>query len=345
MNSLCDDVSNIILSQLDFATQLKLKCIDSYHNKFISSELIAEYNSYRRQHNKFILPIICKYNYLNLVKWFVSSESGYKINNYNFGQALHNTCIYNRYELFKFILDEWNIYDGFITDNIFTCAARRNRLRIMKYIAKRHEIKNPQLIIQALNAAKHLRIAKWIYATYSNYFNINEYAKSKFPWLCYSGNIKYAKWLHTFNVDINADNGFCFQLACENGQIDIAKWLYSININIDSICFVKSFIAACRYNHSHITVWLCEINSHQKIVDLKQIGATMNIGGSYYDLHVLFVDSCKNNYVEIAKLLYDMDNNVIRSLPFVMIKSLKPEIRKWLKKTNLLIKIYDVVVN
>ena len=116
--------------------------------------------------------------------------------------------------------------------------------------------------------------------------DVHKWNESLFRELCHAGNIDAAKWLLSFDkeVDVRACNEEAFRMSCAHGRLAVAKWLLSLGRGINvRACDDWAFRRACTNGHLAVAKWLLSLNTEVRI------GARCNEA---------FVHACRNNHVE-----------------------------------------------
>lgn len=213
----------------------------------------------------------------------------------------------------------------FETYRDFHDACIRNHLEVAKYLYK-----NKILVYAHHKEIQKEPYVEWLFQISASYKWLSTYM-IKIP------DMKDITQTIYYDINIHSNDESIFRHACRNGHFDVVKWLYGLDsitkINI-SKCDYDVFVEACRRDHLQIVKYLLEVEKvnieprigyllgkhhhipssdfplitsiccHKNSDMLKFFLTEYNNINIHVDDEHAFRTSCKNGYLEIAKLLY-----------------------------------------
>jgi len=187
---------------------------------------------------------------------------------------------------------------------------------------------------------------------------------------CYLGNIDEIK--NTINIDQIQVNDILmgFNKACMQGHIDILKLLVSYN-KFDLETIQEAFLYACNFGYIDVIQLIYKINQEfltenilwkafnssaicgkLEVVNQLYEWKKDSVDFSKYDTKV-FIWTCKNGYLEVAKVLYKLKPNIDHQLLSIVLHNaainedfeIVKQIIEWNKTLKVTKKTYPFIKN
>lgn len=270
------------------------------------------YNLYPTKVNKQrVFEDSCHLACLEIAQWVYTLNS----DNHGEGLILSNGTLYNACRCENLNMIMWlyslNIFDITYEDNIiFRTVCERGFLKIAKWIYSLGKFNLDSNMIEKTFSQTcgngKLELAKWYYSVLESYCN-RQYAFSQ---CCMWDNFETGQWLVSLNKNndpknIDLTNGNYFVYACRYNSIKIAKWLYTFGV--DNFSIREGFDYAGHHGYYKIVDWIISL----KCIDL--VGYN-NFNGStnlQKTMQKEFVWVCYRGFLNVAKSLYSLGNNII----------------------------------
>lgn len=203
-----------------------------------------------------------------------------------------------------------DLTSGFDKGICFVSACKNGHIEIAKWLRLIGAFTDLNEAFKLACANNYIDIAEWLYQLNADiHFNNDE----AFRLSCLSENIEIAKWLYNIGANIHANNEEAFILACQNGSFEMVKWLYQFDINLlylkrsPNINILKNIF---NLNKFEIKLFKGILNA-----DLESITDAINNGANYCILDdYAFYKSCKENKIEIAEYLSELDKRYFYKL-------------------------------
>ena len=137
---------------------------------------------------------------------------------------------------------------------------------------------------------------------------------------CINGHLNIAKLLHPDKFCCSRISNFIFRETCDNGHLDVAKWLYNSVTNVALYCNFSSCCQQC--NNINMIKWLDTILSNKDYViafqsscfsdklETAQYLYSQNMHLLFARLNNVFVETCANNSLHVAKWLHSLGVNI-----------------------------------
>ena len=228
----------------------------------------------------------------------------------NFGNIYNNNYYYDEY--YDYDLECYNYFKSGIHNALFYCC-RYNYVKIMEIILSLDKI---DIHVQDNKifrfACKHnrLEILKILHTNSKNKLDNNSYFRTA----CVNGYFEMAKWIYSFdnNINVESDNNYALRYSlCKNINIDIPKWIYSLHI--------KNTINIDMYKYEYTPLEeLLEILTKFKIINIVHycciFGYFEMIKNIWYDnkerdndfnVNYAFQLACYNGHYLLSKWIYE----------------------------------------
>lgn len=258
-----------------------------YHDNLALSQWIYEYEN-NVICTEEMFSLLCYKGLIKILKWLYSIN----FKNISLSICINMACITNNIELLKWLFS--------LNDNLEFTATNLNTLTI--------NTNNTEILIFILNKYPNLK-----------------YQENIFTLLCEKGNLEILEWIITKIDYLTLDPYECFHTACVNNNLTIAKWLLSLYPEIYELDLTDTFTDIIQTDYFNIIVWMYTLNLNISI-DINKIfriaciyGNTctllwlLNIKPEIYEssqINDFFLLLCKNNNIDIIKLLLKNNQNV-----------------------------------
>lgn len=265
MFPLPDDIYTELVPYLGLGDQLKLKCVDKFHQNKINSVLIHEYYDFK---NKYLLDKInflnvCIHGYINLAKFLYKKDE-------DIDDVFTEVCMHGHIEIAKWLYGLSDSIQNYIeTSFIWSCQG--GHIEIAKWLYGLHSSNRLLCSFDFLTLTSafvnaccydHIEIAKWLYGLSNSMQYSLDYLTLNHAFIdaCCCGYIEIAEWLYEIGVDIHFKNDFAFEMACKFGQFGIVKWLYKLgagDINDpNNICMLVACLGESSKSNREVAKWL-----------------------------------------------------------------------------------------
>ena len=270
-----------------------------------SSFLLNEdlYNEYKKINVQAdIINTFISYNILRPIK----SLSDWKPTRDNFICA----CSCGNLEVIEWFRKD-NIFEEKLHLEGFSEACKNNKLEIAKYFNNINNTNIASIRYQLIYSCNrnYFEMFKWLFSLYANNdrtnFNITEIIDVILIDICKDSHFEMMNWFFTYLknfIHITHFNVILYdalQISCKNGCFKTVKWIFSYTTNNPANTF--------GIWNTGLLMLICE-NGYLEI--LEWFLSNIRIFISLDTYNYLFSLSCNNGHFEIAKLLYNFNNQI-----------------------------------